>query len=59
MADYANIPPLTGRLVSAGIATLHELRTVYSLEDAYLLDEVLTVRNYHTWLANKESSRNG
>jgi uncharacterized small protein (DUF1192 family) len=34
---------LIGAIVSSRIATLHELETVYSLEDAYELIEVLSV----------------
>lgn len=34
---------MIGAIVSARIATLHELETVYSLEDAYELLEVLSV----------------
>ena len=46
---------MAGRLVSAGLATLHELQTVYTLEDAFALDEILTIRNYHDWLSSKDS----
>jgi hypothetical protein len=35
------------------MATLNELKTVYTLEDAYLLDEVLSVKMYNSWVANK------
>ena len=45
------MPPLIGSLVTGGMATLHELQTVYSLRDAYELNEILTLKNYHGWLA--------
>jgi hypothetical protein len=35
--------PLIGTLVSSRICTLHELQTVYSLEDAYLMHDVIIV----------------
>ena len=38
-----NISPLIGVIVSSRIATLHELSTVYGLEDAYDLIEILTI----------------
>ena len=54
-AEYLNVPPLLGRLVSSGLASLAELQTVYSLEDAMQLDEILKIRTYHEWLATKEN----
>lgn len=62
MASFANLPPMCGRLIVAGFATLHELKTVYTLEDAYALDEALYLKNYHEWLVNKqaiEEAKNG
>lgn len=41
--NYANVPSVIGTLVSSGKATLHELQTVYGVQDAYDLLEVLTV----------------
>jgi len=40
---YANVPPVIGTLVSARLATLTELQTVYGVEDAYNMLEVLKV----------------
>lgn len=37
------------------MATLHELSTVYSLEEARQLYEVLVVNNFNEWLAYKQS----
>lgn len=48
--------PLSGRLISAGLASLAELKTVLTYEDAVNLDEVLLLRNYHQWLAAKSAS---
>jgi hypothetical protein len=43
LIDYANVPRAIGSLVSAKMATLHELSTVYGIEDAHLMLEVMTV----------------
>ena len=59
MANFVNVDPLIGRLVASGLASLHELQTVYDLEDAMQLDEVLTLRNYHSWLATVQDHANG
>lgn len=37
------MPPIIGALVSARLATLHELQTVYSLSDAYDMLEILGI----------------
>lgn len=42
-ASYKNVSKLIGTLISKRLATLHELKTVYDLEDAYNLLEVLLV----------------
>ena len=55
VASYANIPPLAGRLISARLASLAELKTVLTYEDAVNLDEVLLLDNYHKWLAAKQA----
>ena len=52
--------PLAGRLVSARLASLAELKTVLTYEDAVNLDEVLLLENYHKWLAAKQvEEKNG
>jgi len=35
------------------MATLHELKTVYSLSDAYYLSEVLDIKEEQIYLQNK------
>lgn len=55
-ADFLNVPPLIGRLVSSGMASLAELQTIYALEDAMRLDEILKLRNYHEWLATRKEN---
>nr|DAJ22134.1 MAG TPA: hypothetical protein [Myoviridae sp. ctDdE54] len=48
---------MTGRLISAGVATKRELDTFYSLQDAMELDEIATLRAYHQWLATKDAGK--
>lgn len=55
-ADFLNVPSLIGRLISGGMASLAELQTVYALEDAMQLDEILRLRNYHDWLATRKEN---
>ena len=43
-------------LVARRLATLHELQTVYSYEDALNLAEILTVHNYNEWLAHETAA---
>jgi hypothetical protein len=54
-AEFKNIPPLIGNLISGGMATLAELQSVYSLEDAFMMQEVLLLKNYHSWLSTKQN----
>ena len=39
------------------MATLHELSTIYSLEDAHQLYEVILVKNFNEWLSYKKSEQ--
>lgn len=56
VAQYQNTPQVCARLISAKLATLKELQTDYSLEDAYRLDEIATVDAYHSWLATRKAT---
>jgi hypothetical protein len=56
-AVHANLSELTGGIVARRLATLHELQTVYSLEDALNMSEVITVRNYNEWAATEAVKR--
>ena len=56
-ADFVNVSGLVGVLVARRLATLHELETVYSYEDALNLTEILTVRNYNEWVAKEDARR--
>lgn len=46
---YPNIPPLFGFLIAQKVATLNELRTVYSFEDAMYMYEAIMVPKYNEW----------
>ncbi len=56
-ADYANVSGLVGVILTRRLATLHELDTVYSYEDALNLAEIITVRNYNEWAAMEAAKR--
>ena len=59
--DFQNIDHFIGAIVANGKATLHELKTIYSLEDAFLMWEVIAVTRYNEYLAvqhaNKQNRR--
>jgi hypothetical protein len=41
----------------AKLATMHELQTIYSLEDMHLLIEIITVDHYNRRMAQKAAER--
>lgn len=51
--EYANVPRSIATVVSAKMATLHELDTVYGLADLYRMLEVLMVDGHNQRVANK------
>lgn len=58
--QYPNIPPLFGLLVSQKVCSLHELKTIYSFEDAVWMYEAIMIPQYNEWReieANKKGSR--
>ena len=46
---------MLGVIVTRRLATLHELQTVYSLDDAVDLYEIAAVNNYNEWKASEKS----
>lgn len=50
---YRNISGSLGAVISSKLATLHELQTVYGVEDLYNLLEIVAVDNYNQMLASK------
>lgn len=55
---YANMPRVIGTLVSAKAATLFELQTVYSVEDAYNLLEIVNVDHHNERVIRGRHNRN-
>lgn len=47
LIDYVNVPAVIGSIVSSKLATLNELQTVYGIEDAYDLLEIINVNSYN------------
>lgn len=52
-----NVPPIIGTLVSARLATLTELQTVYGVQDAYDILEVHNVDAYNERKAREATQR--
>ena len=48
---------MMGVIITRKLATLHELQTVYSLDDAAYLYEIAAVNNYNEWKASEEAKR--
>lgn len=46
-----------GQLIGEKVATLNELKTVYSLEDAYMMFEAVYVPKQNEWLANERAAK--
>ncbi|QDX29556.1 hypothetical protein [Dickeya poaceiphila] len=57
LADYVNIPRTIATVISANRATLHELDTVYGLEDLWALLEIITIDNYNAEVARRRSEQ--
>ena len=47
--DYPEVPAMFGVIITRRIATLYELQTIYSLDDAVDLYEIVAVNNYNEW----------
>ena len=48
---------MIGVIVTRKLATLYELQTVYSLDDAADLYEIAAVNNYNEWRSMEEGKR--
>lgn len=58
--ETVGINPLLSLLIGEGLATLLELETVYSYEDALMMAEALSVKRYNEWLGSKKAQeKNG
>ena len=58
VVNYKNVDQLVGFLIERKAATLYELKTVYTLEDALNMQEALEVPLINQWYAmEKEKLR--
>lgn len=55
--DYQNLDGLIGTLISSHMATLNELKTIYSLEDAMDMYEAYIIPKYNEWKAMKQAEQ--
>lgn len=53
-ADYVNVDGFIAGIIAEGKATLQELRTIYSLEDAFIIWESIIIPKYNEYLAAEE-----
>lgn len=51
--EYANLPRAIAIVVSARLATLHELSTVYGVADLYRMLEIVQVDSHNHRVANR------
>jgi hypothetical protein len=56
-ASYKNIDGFFGTIIASGKATLHELRTIYTLEDAFLIWEAVVIPKYNEYMAAEEAKK--
>lgn len=57
MVPYANVPGSVGVIVSAKLATLIKLQTVYGLEDLYNFLEIIAIDSENRQRAMKKLER--
>nr|WP_225816685.1 transcription elongation factor GreA [Photorhabdus antumapuensis] len=50
MISYTNVPGTIATVISSGRATLHELDTVYGVEDLWQLIEIIQVDNHNAYV---------
>ncbi|MBP7301959.1 MAG: transglycosylase [Brachymonas sp.] len=55
LINYANVPHTIAAVVSARLATLHELQTVYGLMDLWDLIEIHAVDSHNQVVMQKEN----
>lgn len=48
---------MVGQLIYQKIATLHELQTVYTLEDLYIMYEAIAVPMYNEYIQIEKTKR--
>jgi len=52
LITHPNVPTLIARVVASRLATLHELDTVYSVQDLHDLNEIIVVESYNNRIMN-------
>lgn len=57
--DFINVDPFFAAIIANGKASLKELKTELTLEDAYDLWEIVMTTNFNQWLAVKRASDSG
>jgi len=57
LAKPGNIPELINHVVLSKLATLHELKTIYSINDLYDLYEILSVKSNNDFYLQKLNER--
>jgi len=50
---YKNVPQSIGIVISSRMANLHDLQSIYGMEDVYDMLEVLNVDSHNQEVANK------
>ena len=55
--DYPNVDGFIGAIISEKQATLRELKTIISLEEAFDIWEVIMVNRYNEYMAAKERKK--
>jgi hypothetical protein len=54
LINYVNVPASIARVLSSGMASLHELDTVHGCTDLYMMMEVIAVDDYNQALMNSD-----
>lgn len=52
-----DIVPIFGAVISAKLATLHEIRTVYTYDDILLMYDIICVDNYNQNVINQNQEQ--
>lgn len=55
--SYVNVDDLIGTIIASGRATLNELRTIYSLEDALQIWEAIIIPKYNEYVAIEKARK--
>ena len=53
-AEYVNVGKAVGAVISARLATLHELQTIYGTEDLYDMVEIVMVDSHNRSLITEK-----